>query len=119
MTAFFNQLRRAKLELKEEGEDVSDAYLLRAAWNKIRGKHDKLDDAISKLRTQAGVTGIPTTLVQARNVLEDIFDFEVPMSVKTEKPPAEYAKILADLTPGMSGAQIANIVNEAALLGKR
>ena len=40
-------------------------------------------------------------------------------TVKTEKPPAEYAKILADLTPGMSGAQIANIVNEAALLGKR
>ena len=38
-------------------------------------------------------------------------------TVKTEKPPAEYAKILAELTPGMSGAQIANIVNEAALLG--
>jgi len=40
-------------------------------------------------------------------------------TVKTEKPPAEYAKILAELTPGMSGAQIANIVNEAALLAAR
>ena len=86
MTAFFNKLRRAKLELKEEGELVSDAYLLRTAWNKIRGKHDMLDDAISKLRTQAGISGIPTTFAQARNVLTDIFDFEVPMSLKKEKP---------------------------------
>ena len=93
MTAFFNKLRRAKLELKEEGELVSDAYLLRTAWNKIRGKHDMLDDVISKLRTQAGISGIPTTFAQARNVLTDIFDFEVPMSLKKEKPlvPANYA----------------------------
>ena len=93
MTAFFNKLRRAKLELKEEGELVSDAYLLRTAWNKIRGKHDMLDDAISKLRTQAGISGIPTTFARARNVLTDIFDFEVSMSAKTEKPlvPANYA----------------------------
>ena len=64
-----------------------------AAWTKIRGKHDKLDEAISKLRTQAGISGVPTTFVQARNVLTDIFDFEVSMSVKTEKPlvPANFA----------------------------
>jgi ATP-dependent metalloprotease FtsH len=40
-------------------------------------------------------------------------------TVKTEKPPIEYAQELADLTPGMSGAQIANIINEAALLTAR
>ena len=93
MTAFFNKLRTAKLELKQDGENVSDAYLLRTAWCKIKGKHDKLDDAISKLRTQAGISGVPTTFTQATNVLTDIFDFEVPMSAKTEKPlvPANFA----------------------------
>ena len=40
-------------------------------------------------------------------------------TVKTEKPPKQYAKELAQMTPGFSGAQIANIVNEAALLAAR
>lgn len=40
-------------------------------------------------------------------------------TTKTEKPPKEYADMLARLTPGFSGAQIANVVNEAALLAAR
>ena len=49
---------------------------------------------------------------------EEIFNVHLK-TVKTELPPKQYAKALADLTPGMSGAQIANIVNEAALLAAR
>ena len=86
MTAFFAKLRKAKLELKQHGEIVSEAYLLRLTWNELAGKHDKLDEAISKLRTQSGVSGIPTKFSHAQNVLTDIFDFEVPVNVKNEKP---------------------------------
>ena len=86
MTAFFAKLRKAKLELKRQGEVVSEAYLLRITWKAIAGKHEKLDDAVSKLRTQAGVSGIPTKFSHAQTVLTDIFDFEVPASAKNEKP---------------------------------
>ena len=49
---------------------------------------------------------------------EEIFNVHLK-TVKTEKPPKLYAKELAQMTPGFSGAQIANIVNEAALLAAR
>ena len=38
---------------------------------------------------------------------------------KTKKPPSHYAPNLAELTVGMSGAQLANVANEAALAAAR
>ncbi len=40
-------------------------------------------------------------------------------SIKLELPPSEYALRLAQLTPGFTGADIANVVNEAALHAAR
>jgi AFG3 family protein len=42
-----------------------------------------------------------------------------PLKLDPSKSVEEYAKRLATLTPGFSGAQIANICNEAAILAAR
>ena len=42
-----------------------------------------------------------------------------PLKLNPEKTMEEYAKRLATLTPGFSGADIANLCNEAAILAAR
>lgn len=42
-----------------------------------------------------------------------------PLKLDTNKTMEEYAKRLATLTPGFSGADIANLCNEAAILAAR
>ncbi len=42
-----------------------------------------------------------------------------PLKLNPEKTKAEYAKRLATLTPGFSGADISNLCNEAAILAAR
>lgn len=42
-----------------------------------------------------------------------------PLKLSPEKSIDEYAKRLATLTPGFSGADISNICNEAAILAAR
>lgn len=42
-----------------------------------------------------------------------------PLKLNTEKTKEEYAQRLATLTPGFSGADIANLCNEAAILAAR
>lgn len=42
-----------------------------------------------------------------------------PLKLSVEKTKEEYAKRLATLTPGFSGADIANLCNEAAILAAR
>lgn len=42
-----------------------------------------------------------------------------PLKLSAEKSMSEYAKRLATLTPGFSGADISNICNEAAILAAR
>lgn len=42
-----------------------------------------------------------------------------PLKVNPNKPLTEVAKRLAELTPGFSGADIANLCNEAAIIATR
>ena len=42
-----------------------------------------------------------------------------PLKLEPTKTMDEYAKRLATLTPGFSGAEIANLCNEAAILAAR
>ncbi|XP_073975500.1 SPG7 matrix AAA peptidase subunit, paraplegin isoform X2 [Rhodnius prolixus] len=48
----------------------------------------------------------------------EIFEYHLK-NITLEQPPETYAKRLAHLTPGFSGADIANVVNEAALHAAR
>lgn len=41
------------------------------------------------------------------------------IKLNPEKTRTEYAKHLSTLTPGFSGAEIANVVNEAAIIAAR
>jgi len=41
------------------------------------------------------------------------------IKLSAEKTRTEYAKKLATLTPGFSGAEIANVCNEAAIIAAR
>lgn len=49
---------------------------------------------------------------------KEIFEYHLK-SISLEKEPKTYSKFLAYLTPGFSGADIANVCNEAALHAAR
>jgi ATP-dependent Zn protease len=42
-----------------------------------------------------------------------------PLKINPNRPLSEIAKRLAELTPGFSGADIANLCNEAAIIATR
>nr|XP_018918042.1 PREDICTED: paraplegin [Bemisia tabaci] len=59
-------------------------------------------------------------LIDLPNLQERIEIFELHLKgIKLEKPPSAYSKRLAYLSPGFSGADIANVCNEAALHAAR
>lgn len=59
-------------------------------------------------------------LIDSPTLIERKEIFEVHLKkLKLQKPAAEYSTRLAQLSPGMSGADIANITNEAALYAAR
>ena len=86
MLGYFSQLRKFRLQLNQQGERVSDSYLIRRTKLAVKGKHPKLDDVIADLRRKAGTSGSPTTFNCLKDSLTDTFIFEVPDSKKTEKP---------------------------------
>jgi len=106
-----NTLNQILVELDGMSNRTSDVVVVMAATN----APESLDDALVRPgRFDRKIyCGLPAT-----DGRFEIFNVHLK-TVKTEKPPKEYAQILADLTPGMSGAQIANVVNEAALLAAR
>ena len=84
MTAYFSQLNKIRIDMRKQGELVSEAYLLRRTYLAIAGKHKKLDESVAELRRVAGVSGVPTKFAHASDHLVDTFDFEIPDSAKTE-----------------------------------
>ena len=54
------------------------------------------------------------TLIERKEIVEKHLE-----GVVLEKSPSEYSERLAQLTPGFSGADLANLVNEAALHAAR
>lgn len=51
---------------------------------------------------------------------KQIFEVHLgPIKIDNKQPLEEYTKRLATLTPGFSGADIANLCNEAAILAAR
>ena len=87
MAGFFAQIKKHKLKLKQKGQEVTDAYLIRRTTMATQSKHPKLAEVIAQLRRFAGTSGNPTTFLQLQDCLTDTFDFEVPDKDKNETPP--------------------------------
>ena len=88
MTAFSAKMNKYRLKLKKYGDTVSDTFLLHQAYTSIRGRHAELNKAIADMRKKSDTSGIPTTFIEVKEHLIDIFDFEVPSTSKTETAPA-------------------------------
>merc|ERR1719462_748141 len=100
-----------QLLVEMDGLTTDEDIIIMAATN----QPDSLDDALTRpgRLSRKIYCGLPDKEGRA-----DIFNIYLKQ-VKTEKRPGLYAESLAELTPGMSGAQIANVVNEAALRAAR
>ena len=106
MAGYFGRINGLVKKMKQQGEVVSDTYLLRRTYRAVKDKHKELTATVSKLRSKAGKSKKPTTYVDACDALIDAFQFEVPDDCKTEKPSvrAAYAGKSPKRTNG-SGAQ--------------
>lgn len=106
-----NTLNQLLVEMDGMNNRAGDVIIVMAATN----APESLDEALVRPgRFDRKIhCGLPPTEGRA-----EIFMVYLK-TIKTEKPPVEYAQSLADLTPGMAGAQIANVINEAALLAAR
>ena len=100
-----------QLLVEMDGLTTDEDIIIMAATN----QPDSLDDALTRpgRLSRKIYCGLPDKEGRA-----DIFNIYLKQ-VKTERRPGLYAESLAELTPGMSGAQIANVVNEAALRAAR
>ena len=100
-----------QLLVEMDGLTTDEDIIIMAATN----QPDTLDEALTRpgRLSRKIYCGLPDKDGRA-----EIFNIYLKQ-VKTEKRPGLYAESLAELTPGMSGAQIANVVNEAALRAAR
>ena len=96
LTGFFSRLKQYKVKLKNAGETITDAYLIRRTTMAVRGKHELLQKAVKDLRQEAGRSGTPTTYSKLKNVLLDTFQYEIPDADKQEKPPEVKANFAGD-----------------------
>ena len=96
-----------------DGFGTEDDVVVFAATN----RKELLDDAL--IRTGRFDRAIEVTLPDLEG-RKEIFDVHLgPLQLSEERTIDKYAKRLATLTPGFSGADIANICNEAAILAAR
>jgi AFG3 family protein len=99
------------LLVEMDGFNTSKGIVVLAGTN----RSDVLDKALLRPGRFDRMIHIENPDIKAR---EEIFLVHL-RPLKLAKPPSEYATRLAALTPGFSGADIANVCNEAALIAAR
>ena len=96
MAGYFAKVKTFKMKLKDAGETITDAYMIRRATKALHHKHTKLAEALATMRTLAGRSGQPTTFTNFQDFLTDTFDFEIPAKDKKE--------VLADVPANAANA---------------
>lgn len=96
-----------------DGFETDSQVIVLAATNRI----DILDPALTRPGRFDRTIEIPLPDISGRF---HIFTVHLePLKLNPERTKNEYAKRLATLTPGFSGADIANLCNEAAIIAAR
>jgi cell division protease FtsH len=98
-----------QLLVEMDGFDPSDAIIVIASTN----RPDVLDPALLRPGRFDRQVVVPLPDVRGREQILNVHMRKVPMSTDVK------ASVLARGTPGMSGADLANLVNEAALFAAR
>jgi AFG3 family protein len=104
-----NTLNQLLVEM--DGFSESSGVVVLAATNRV----DILDQALTRPGRFDRQITVDKPDIQGR---KEIFEVHL-RDIKTKGDPEEYAGRLAGLTPGMAGADIANMCNEAAIVAAR
>lgn len=104
-----NTLNQLLVEM--DGFNTNSGVIVLAATNRA----DVLDKALLRPGRFDRKIDLPLPDVKGR---EDIFNVYLK-PLNTERSKEEYSRVLANLTPGFSGADISNVCNEAALQASR
>ena len=96
-----------------DGFTTSENVIILAATNRA----DILDAALLRPGRFDRQVEISLPNIDERQAIYKVHLKKIKLSI--EKTRTEYAKKLATLTPGFSGADIANICNEAAIIAAR
>lgn len=96
-----------------DGFATEESVIVLAATNRV----DILDNALMRPGRFDRTIEITNPSIKDR---EEIFKVHLKkIKLNKEKTREEYAKKMSTLTPGMSGADIANVCNEAAIVAAR
>jgi len=106
-----NTLNQLLVEM--DGFDTNNQVVVLAATNRI----ELLDSALTRPGRFDRTIEIPLPDIEGRF---QIFLVHLePLKLNPERNKEDYARRLATLTPGFSGADIANLCNEAAIIAAR
>ena len=106
-----NTLNQLLVEM--DGFGTEESVIVLAATNRV----DILDTALLRPGRFDRTIEITSPTIKDRT---DIFKVHLKkIKLNEEKPREEYARKMAALTPGFSGAEISNVCNEAAIIAAR
>jgi len=98
-----------QLLVEMDGFESNDGIIILAATN----RPDVLDPALLRPGRFDRQVVVPNPDIEGREKILDVHMRKVPVSVNVD------ARVIARGTPGFSGADLANLVNEAALMAAR
>ena len=96
-----------------DGFGTDDSVIILAATNRA----DILDSALKRPGRFDREVQVTLPNIDERAAIYKVHLMKIKLNA--EKTRTEYAKKLATLTPGFSGADISNVVNEAAIIAAR